>query len=217
MIMNGKLNNRLKTHYLTMLIMSLIFSLIFYVLWKPGMTAIPLITYTSGYISIFLLAVSLLLGPVNLMLKRKNPISTYVRRDIGIFGGILCVIHSVIGLFMHFSGRPWMYFVKEAGETFALRSDNFGLANYTGVLGAILLVLLLAISNNYFLRKLKAKRWKNLQRFSYLMFILAIAHSIFYRLSANKVDLILYLYLPMFLLILMFQLIGMLLKLQKAL
>lgn len=195
-----------------MLIGSIIFSLIFYVLREPALPVIPFITLVSGYISFFLLAISLLLGPVNLILKRKNPVSTYIRRDIGIFGGILAVVHSVVGLFVHFTGRPWLYFVEENG---AVRLGNFGLANYTGLFSTLIIILLLAISNNYSLRKLKAIKWKNLQRYTYLMFVFALLHSIFYRLNANKEDLILYLYLPMFLLVLIFQVIGMRLKMRK--
>ncbi|WP_026838493.1 ferric reductase-like transmembrane domain-containing protein [Gillisia sp. JM1] len=143
------------------------------------MPVIPFIIYTSGYLSIFLLAVSLLIGPLNLILRRKNPISTYIRRDIGIFGGVLGIIHSVVGLFMRFTGKPWLYFVKEVGDDFIIRYGNFGLANYIGLFGALILILLLIISNDYFLGKLKAVKWENLQRFTYLMFLLVIAHSIF--------------------------------------
>lgn len=213
--MKNSIFNRLKIHYLPMLVVSVIFCLIFYMLWKPTLTTIPFITYTSGYLSIFLLAVSLLLGPINLMLKFKNPLSTYIRRDIGIFGGLLGVVHSVVGLFMHFTGKPWLYFVEEVEKGFAIRLGNFGLANYTGLIGVFILILLLFISNDYYLGKLKAVKWKNLQRFTYLMFLLVIAHSIFYRLNADKVDLIIYLYLPMFLTVLAFQLIGIWLKTRK--
>jgi sulfoxide reductase heme-binding subunit YedZ len=198
-----------------MLVLSIIFCLIFYIFWKPTLPVIPFITYTSGYLSIFLLAVSLLLGPINLILRRRNPISTYIRRDIGIFGAILGIIHSVVGLFMHFIGKPWLYFVKEVGDDLIIRFGNFGLANYTGLFGALILILLLIISNDYLLGKLKAVKWKNLQRFTYLMFLLVIAHSIFYRLNANKEDLIIFLYLPMFLIVLAFQLIGIWLKMSK--
>ncbi|TXE11212.1 ferric reductase-like transmembrane domain-containing protein [Algoriphagus aquimarinus] len=213
--MKKNIYKRLKIHYLPMFALSVIFCLIFYLLWKPTLPIVPFITYTSGYLSICLLAVSLLLGPINLMLKIKNPISTNVRRDIGVFGGILGLIHSVVGLFMHFTGRPWLYFVEEVEKGFAIRSGNFGLANYTGLFGALILILLVVISNDYFLRKLKAAKWKNLQRFTYLMFVLVIAHCIFYRLNADKIDLIFYLYLPMFLTILVFQLIGIWLKTRK--
>lgn len=213
--MKNSIKNRLKIHYLPMLVLGIIFCLIFYIFWKPTLPVIPFITYTSGYLSIFLLAVSLLLGPINLILRRRNPISTYIRRDIGIFGGILGIIHSVVGLFMHFIGRPWLYFVKEVGDDLIIRFGNFGLANYTGLFGALILILLLIISNDYLLGKLRAVKWKNLQRFNYLMFLLVIAHSIFYRLNADKEDLIFFLYLPMFLIVLAFQLIGIWLKMRK--
>lgn len=212
---NNSIAVRIKIHYLPMLISGIIFCLIFYNLWKPTLPAIPFITYSSGYLSIFLLAFSLLLGPFNLMLKLKNPLSTYIRRDIGIFGGILGVVHSVVGLFMHFTGRPWLYFVKEVGESFAIRFGNFGLANYTGLFGTLILILLLVISNDYYVGKLKSVKWKNLQRFTYLMFILVIAHSVFYRLNAGNEDLIFYLYLPLFLVVLVFQLVGIWLKMKK--
>jgi len=210
-------NNRFNFYYLPMLVLSIILCLLFYIFWKPTLPLIPFITYTSGYISVFLLAFSLLLGPVNLILRRKNPISTYIRRDIGIFGGILGVVHSVVGLFMHFTGKPWLYFVEEVGDDIIIRSGNFGWANYTGLFGAIILILLLIISNDYSLSKLKSAKWKNLQRFTYLMFLLVIAHSIFYRLNANKEDLIFLLYLPMFLIVLAFQLTGIYLKKENRL
>ena len=158
--MNDNISIRFRVHYLPMLVVSIIFCLIFYVLLESTLPIIPFITYTSGYLSIILLAVSLLLGPINLILKLKNPISTYIRRDLGIVGGILGVIHSVVGLFMHFTGKPWLYFVKEVGEGFAIRFGNFGLANYTGLFGGLILILLLIISNDYFLERLKAVKWK---------------------------------------------------------
>ena len=210
--MKNGLKNRFKIHYLPMLVLSIIFCLIFYIFCIPTLPVIPFITYTSGYLGIFLLAVSLLLGPLNLILRRKNPISTYIRRDIGIFGGVLGMIHSVVGLFMHFTGKPWLYFLEEVGDGLIIRIGNFGLANYTGLFGALILILLLIISNDYSLGKLKAVKWKNLQRSTYPMFLLVIAHSIFYRLNANKEDLIIFLYLPMFFMVLTFQLIGIWLK-----
>ncbi len=209
------LKNRFKIHFLSMTVISLISTFIFYELWDTK-SVIPFITYASGYIGVFLLAFSLLLGPLNIMLKRRNPLSTYLRRDMGIFGGILALVHSVIGLFMHFTGKPWLYFVEEAGQGYAIRFGVFGMANYTGLLGALIIILLLAISNDYSLRKMKAAKWKNLQRSTYLMFVLAILHSIFYRINADKEELIMYLYLPLFIVVLIFQMTGVILKMRKA-
>jgi len=214
--MKNGIKHRLRIYYMPMLAMSIIFCLVFYIFRKPALSIIPFITITSGYLSILLLTVSLLLGPVNLILKRKNPVSTHIRRDIGIYGGILGVIHSLFGLFVHFTGRPWLYFVEETGKNFKIRGGYFGLANYIGLLGVLIIMLLLIISNDYFLERLKAAKWKKLQRLAYLVFILVIAHSIFYRLNANKEDLIIFFYIPLFLLVLLFQLIGIRLATRKS-
>ena len=143
--MKDSIQIRFRIHYIPMLVVSIIFCFIFYVFRSPPLTTIPFITYTSGYLSIFLIALSMLLGPVNLILKQKNPISSYIRRDIGIFGGILGIVHQVVGLFMHFTGKPWLYFVKEVEDGFSIRFGNFGLANYTGLLGFLILIFLLFI------------------------------------------------------------------------
>ncbi|MEB2780454.1 hypothetical protein U3A58_08620 [Algoriphagus sp. C2-6-M1] len=205
---------RLQVHYLPLTVISIISTYIFYELWD-NMGPIPFITYASGYIGIFLLALSLLIGPVNLILNRKNPLSTYLRRDLGVFGGVLSLVHSVIGLFMHFTGKPWLYFVEEVSAGYAIRFGVFGIANYTGLLGALIILFLIAISNNYSMKELKAVKWKNFQRFTYLMFVLVILHSIFYRINANKETLIMYLYLPLFFGVLLFQIIGVVLKIRN--
>src|SRR5918994_1633869 len=40
-------------------------------------------TTASGYVALALLALTLLLGPANLLLRRRNPVSSYLRRDVG--------------------------------------------------------------------------------------------------------------------------------------
>ena len=205
---------RLKTHYLLMAALTAISTFVFYIFWKDR-EAIEFIADVTGYISIFLLVLSLVLGSINLLLKRKNPVSTYLRRDIGIFGGLLAVVHSVTGLFVHLRGKMWQYFLVETDHGYSINLENFGIANYSGAIAALLIMLLIIISNDYSLRKLKADRWKNLQRLSYLMFSLVLIHSILYSIALKHIPYIVYLYTPVFLAVLIFQLIGIKLKLQK--
>jgi DMSO/TMAO reductase YedYZ heme-binding membrane subunit len=69
------------------------------------------------------------------------------------------------------------YFVTPDGGPLL---NSFGLGNWTG-LGALLITLgLLAISSDAALRRLKAARWKWLQRLNYGLFALVIAHAFFY-------------------------------------
>ncbi len=187
---------------------------VFYIFWK-NTEAIQFITDVTGYVSIFLLALSLVLGSINLLLKRKNSVSTYLRRDIGIFGGVLAVVHSVTGLFVHLRGKMWKYFLVETDQGYSINLENFGIANYTGAIAALLIILLIIISNDYSLRKLKASRWKSMQRLSYLMFILVLIHSIFYSIVLDHKSYIFYLYIPVLLVVLIFQFIGMKIKLKR--
>jgi sulfoxide reductase heme-binding subunit YedZ len=94
----------------------------------------------------------------------------------------------VVGLQVHFRGRMWFYFVREVEETGALvfRSDLFGFANYTGLLSALGLVLLLVLSNDRSLRRLRSGRWKGLQRWNYAVFALAAFHAVAYQVIEKR-------------------------------
>jgi len=205
---------RLKKHYLPLLSLVLIAWVIFYIGWANRDT-ITFITQATGYISIIILSISLIIGSVNILLKIKNPISTYLRRDISIIGGILALIHSIAGLFVHLRGNNWQYFLNKTEFGYSIRTDNFGLANYTGLISALIIILLLITSNDYLLKKLNSTNWKNIQRLSYLMFILAIIHCFYYRIVKGNLNLIYSLYIPLFIIVLTFQMIGMRLKLTK--
>ena len=205
---------RFKIHYLPLLSIVLIGCLIFNKNW-PKRDAITVITDASGYISIILITFSLLIGPFNLLFKRINPVSTYFRRDIGITGGVLAVIHSVAGLFVHLRGSNWKYFLNETELGFSVRLDDFGLANYTGLISALIIIVLLITSNDFSFRKLNPFVWKNIQRIAYLAFLFAIIHSVYYKIVQTNLDLIWYLYLPLILVVFIFQMVGIMLKTRK--
>ena len=58
--------------------------------------------------------------------------------------------------------------------------NSFGLGNWTGLAALVIVVGLLALSNDFALRKPKARPWKWLQRLNYALFALVIAHAFFY-------------------------------------
>lgn len=208
----NKMTLRIKNHYLPLLSLVFIAGLFFY-FNRANRNAITFITQASGYISLIILIVSLIIGSVNLLLKYKNPISTYLRRDISIIGGTLAVIHSITGLFVHLRGKNWQYFLNKTDYGYSIRLDNFGLANYTGLIATLIIILLLTISNDYFLKKMSPIKWKNIQRLSYLMFILTIIHCFYYRIVKENLNLIYWFYIPLFTITLTFQIVGVWLKL----
>jgi sulfoxide reductase heme-binding subunit YedZ len=139
-------------------------------------------TVATGYVGVGLLALTLLFGPANLLLRRRNPVSSYLRRDVGIWTAIFSVVHVIAAVWMHVSHGSSMvasvlhFFVSEDGSPLI---NSFGLGNWTGLAAVVIVLGLLATSSDVALRVLKAKPWKWLQRFSYALFALVILHAFF--------------------------------------
>jgi len=139
-------------------------------------------TTATGYVALGLLALTLLVGPINLLVRRRNPISSYLRRDVGVWTAIVSVVHVIAGFQVHgppgaLDERILRYFFARDGSPLL---DTFGLGNWTGLAATLIVVGLLAISSDFALRKLRFRRWKWLQRMNYPLFALVVAHAIYY-------------------------------------
>jgi sulfoxide reductase heme-binding subunit YedZ len=139
----------------------------------------------TAYAGLIFLSASLWLGPWNILRQRPNPVSFDLRRDIGIWAGILAGVHTAIGLTVHLRGRMWMYFFKRL-HPLRLQNTGFGFANFVGLAATLLFLILLAISNDLSLRTLGIQRWKSIQRWTYIAFGLTIAHGIAYQLIEKR-------------------------------
>ena len=141
------------------------------------------LTIATGYLATVVLAVTLLLGPANLLLRRRNPVSTYLRRDVGIWAAIFSAIHVAAAVLIHVShgsgpiATVLHFFVDQQGRALA---NSFGLGNWTGLAALVIAVGLLATSSDAALRTLKARRWKAIQRLTYALFGLVVLHAFFY-------------------------------------
>jgi sulfoxide reductase heme-binding subunit YedZ len=134
----------------------------------------------TGYLALGLIGVTLLIGPANLVLRRRTPVSSYLRRDIGILAAVASAVHVVFGLLVkHGDGTILSHFLHPIDRTRIL-TTSFGLANWTGLAALLIAIGLAAISSDAALRKLKAKRWKRIQRLNYLLFALVVAHALLY-------------------------------------
>ena len=135
-------------------------------------------TVATGYVATGLLALTLLIGPANLLLRKRNPISSYLRRDMGMWTAIFSVVHVFYGLQVHARLFDFLnYFFAPDGSPLL---NSFGLGNWTGLAATVIVVGLLAISSDFALRKLKFRTWKWLQRLNYALFALVILHAFFY-------------------------------------
>jgi methionine sulfoxide reductase heme-binding subunit len=137
-------------------------------------------TKATGYVATGLIALTLLIGPANLLLRRRNPLSSYLRRDVGMWAAIFSAVHVIFALQLHGDGQILdfrKYFVAPDGRPWL---NSFGLGNWTGLAALVIVTGLLALSTDGALRELKAKTWKDLQRLNYTLFALVIAHAFFY-------------------------------------
>jgi sulfoxide reductase heme-binding subunit YedZ len=174
------MQSRLLRHHLPLFLLSAASAAALY-FTRPYPDVLTRLSFSTAYPAIVLLGFTLLTGPWNILRSRVNPVSSDLRRDTGIWAGVLGIVHTAIGQCVHLRGRPWLYYVYGPQEHHhGLRHDVFGFANYTGALSVLLLALLLATSNDWSLRRLGTPGWKTLQRWNYAVFALAAAHAIGY-------------------------------------
>ncbi len=176
-----RLRSRLLRHHLPLAALASVAIVLLYST-RPYKDIVTRVSFAAAYPAIVLLATTLLTGPLNVLLQRRNPISSDLRRDIGIWAGIVSILHAVVGQCVHLRGRPWLYYVYGPTEKHAgLRHDLFGFANYTGLLATFVVIALFATSNDLSLRALGTPRWKALQRWNYAVFGLAAVHTFGYQ------------------------------------
>src|SRR3954470_9773662 len=67
------------------------------------------LSMATGYTSVALIGWALLIGPWRVRRGRSAPVSTDLRRDVGIWGASFGLAHVATGLFVHM-GDPLKYF-----------------------------------------------------------------------------------------------------------
>jgi sulfoxide reductase heme-binding subunit YedZ len=147
----------------------------------PHRDWITAVSFGTAYPALALLGFTLILGAWWSVRGKAHPVSSDLRRDVGIWAGILTVVHAAVGQCVHLRGRPWLYYIYSPAEHHrGLRHDLFGFNNYAGLVGTLLVIALFAMSNDLSLRILGAAKWKSLQRWNYAVFALAAAHTFGY-------------------------------------
>jgi sulfoxide reductase heme-binding subunit YedZ len=141
----------------------------------------------TAYVGLALVGATLIIGPLNVLRRRPNPISSDLRRDLGIWAALVSIAHFLVGWHVHMKHR-YLYFLREVKSTGALvpRADLFGFGNYTGLVAVIVAIMLLALSNDFSLRRLGTPRWKWWQRWNYALLALVAAHGIAYQVIEKR-------------------------------
>lgn len=173
---------RLVLHHLPLAVMSAV-GLVVFAAIAPSHRGISLsqVVISTGYVATLFLAATLLVGPVNLILRRRNPVSTYLRRDLGVWTALWSLVHVVLSFQQgaaHGGGlfRFVEFFVVDGRPL----TNSFGWGNWTGLAATVIIVALLVTSTDRVMRELSGKRWKMIQRFNYGVFVLVVLHAVFY-------------------------------------
>jgi sulfoxide reductase heme-binding subunit YedZ len=146
------------------------------------------VSLATAFVGLALLAVTLLLGPWNVLRGRPNPVSTHLRRDVGIWAALIGFVHIAAGLQSHFRGE-WLRFfliLDESGAFQRVRTNLFGVASWSGLGATALLVVLLALSNDLSLRRLGSARWKAWQRWNYVVFPAVVLHGLAFQVVEKR-------------------------------
>ncbi len=177
-------------------------------LLKPDARSVQLLTLGFGYVSLILIFITLLIGPWTILRQQRRPLNTNLRRDVGIWAAISGILHVVFGFQVHLKGQILLYFFKPEGEGYKPLLNLFGVSNYIGAIATVILFLLLTLSNDLSLRRLKGRRWKFLQRFNYMLSILALIHTVGYQVVSKRDKVMMFLVLGLSILVLFMQGLG---------
>lgn len=154
----------------------------------PARTMTESLSMVTAYAALLFLASALIIGPLNVLRATSNPLSSYLRRDIGIVAGAFAIVHTVIGLQVHMRGDFMQYFFLRTGSGGIgnIRLDMFGIANHLGLFATIVIIVLLGISNNMSIHRFGPTRWKSAQRWIYIGAGMVIIHGLMYQIIEKR-------------------------------
>lgn len=196
---------------LTHVALALLTAAICYIIFTltPDLRPVHSLTIGLGYISLILIVVTLVIGPLQLLSKKRNPVNINLRRDVGIWAGVTGGLHVVFGFQVHLGGDIVLYFFERtAHHGLKPLSNLFGLSNDVGAVATVGLILLLFLSNDLSLKWLRGPLWKWLQRLNYVLIVLALAHTFGYQLVVKREQVMMLIVLGLTAVTVLAQLVG---------
>lgn len=131
-----------------------------------------------GDVSLVMIAVSMAIGPLSRLFRTFAPYLPY-RREFGIWGAVLAIVHTIIILagwvewdlirLFGFEFHPDGYYV--------MAKHGLGLANAIGIVAAFYGLILAVTSSDFSQRLLGGPVWKYLQQSSYVLWMLIVLHT----------------------------------------
>jgi len=136
-----------------------------------------------GDMSVVFIALSMIIGPLN-RLSAVFRSAIRWRRELGIYGVVLAVVHTVIILAGHWVewdlARLFGYELDHLTGVYVMRQHGLGLANAIGVIGLLYGIVLALASSDWSQRLLSGSVWKFLQRSAYVLWMLIVIHTAYF-------------------------------------
>jgi len=142
----------------------------------------------SAYLFVLMIGFVLLVGPLRAVRTGRAMLNHTLRRDVAIWCGIIGLVHLVAGTAESMTPGYMDVFVVHAvsAPPAAVRETFFLWSTVIGFIVGILVVMLLALSNNRSLAWLGQIRWKRLHRLSYFVFGLTILHGVGFQVLESR-------------------------------
>ncbi|WP_439142321.1 ferric reductase-like transmembrane domain-containing protein [Pseudooctadecabacter sp.] len=135
-----------------------------------------------GDVSLVLIAMAMMLGPLSRLWRSAARVLPY-RRELGIYAVVLAFIHATIILFgwVELDLMRLFGFEFHPGlQRYVMVNHGFALANVLGLLGLIYGLVLGLTSNDLSLRLMGNSIWKYVQRGTYVLWWLSVAHTAYF-------------------------------------
>ncbi len=134
-----------------------------------------------GDMSFVLIAISMAAGPLSRLVRVPFNLTLW-RRELGIYGVILAIIHTVIILvgWVNWDLIRLFGFELHPQGMYVMFSQGFGLGNIVGIIALIYGIVLALSSNNVSQKFLGGTVWKFLQQGSYVLWMLIIIHTAYF-------------------------------------
>lgn len=135
-----------------------------------------------GDMSLVLIAMSMLIGPCARFTHNLRAAIPW-RRELGIHGVLLAVVHTIIilaGWVNWDFARLFGYELHPVTNSYVMFQHGFGLANVIGIVALIYGIVLALASSNWSQRLLGGSVWKFLQQSAYVMWMLIVIHTAYF-------------------------------------
>lgn len=164
--------------------------LLMVVAWSAGDAASvqDRVSLLSAWLSFAFLSGAVSLGPWRAWRGGKPSLNLLVRRDLGIWAALTALAHAVFGTWVVLTPAYFRAYIVGTPD-----SPTPGWAGWIGTLSivagfvlAIIMAMLLALSNNRALTRLGPQRWKRLQRWAVPAFAVTVLHGAVFQVIEGR-------------------------------